>query len=217
MNSTICYNDNSLDTSSLNKIIKQKINFNNIKLLETPKEISSDNLEFTLLKVICNTDVKKFIKSIEKLYHNDGKEISIIFNYDPVKNLDYYELLLNKKIVQIIENFDIQQIYNIQVSLVNNDIVLWKIHSIEIADNYKIKNIEDDTNLVEEEDYEPDYQEIQNSYKNQINKLLKKNNEKLLILENQNLQLENLLNEILNNYNITKLEYYSEQLDAFLK
>ena len=44
MNSTICYNDNSPDVSSLNKIIKQKINFNNVKLLETPKEIGSDNL-----------------------------------------------------------------------------------------------------------------------------------------------------------------------------
>lgn len=217
MNSSISYNDSSIDASELNNIINKKIDINNIKLLETPIEIKSNNLEFTLLKIICNKKLKKFFKKIEKLYHNDNKDISIVFNYDDDKNCDYYELLLNKKIVQIIENFDIQQSYNIQVSLVNNDIVLWKIHSIEIADNYKIKNIEDDTNLVEEEDYEPDYQEIQNSYKNQINKLLKKNNEKLLILENQNLQLENLLNEILNNYNITKLEYYSEQLDAFLK
>ena len=90
MNSTIYYNDNKLDKSSLNKIIKEKINFNNIKLLETPIEIDSDNLEFTLLKIICNNNVKRFLKSIEKLYHNDGKDVSIIFNYEPTKNVDYY-------------------------------------------------------------------------------------------------------------------------------
>tara|TARA_Y100000389_G_scaffold190108_1_gene214609 strand:- start:845 stop:1489 length:645 start_codon:yes stop_codon:yes gene_type:complete len=213
MNSTICYNDNSLHTSSLNKIIKQKINFNNIKLLETPKEISSDNLEFTLLKVICNTNVKKFIKSIEKLYHNDGKEVSIIFNYDPVRNLDYYELLLNKKILQIIDDFDINEYYNIVISLVSNDMVLWKIHSLETSDNFKIEKVDNDISLVE--DFEPDYEEIQNSYIIEIINLLKSNQNKLNILTKNNKELENLLANIKNNYNIKQIEDYRSRLNSY--
>lgn len=213
MNSTICYNDNSLDTSSLNKIIKQKINFNNIKLLETPKEISSDNLEFTLLKVICNTDVKKFIKNIETLYHNDGKDVSIVFNYDPVRNLDYYELLLNKKILQIIDDFDINEYYNIVISLVSNDMVLWKIHSLETSDNFKIEKVDNDISLVE--DFEPDYEEIQNSYIIEIINLLKSNQNKLNILTKNNKELENLLANIKNNYNIKQIEDYRSRLNSY--
>ena len=211
MNSTICYNDNSLDVSSLNKIIKQKINFNNVKLLETPKEIGSDNLEFTLLKVICNTDVKKFIKKIETLYHNDGKDVSIVFNYDPVRNLDYYELLLNKKILQILGDFDINEYYNIVISLVSNDMVLWKIHSLETSNNFKIEKVDNDINLVE--DFEPDYQEIQNSYIIEINKLLKSNKNKLRILTENSKKFDILLNDIKNNYNIKQIEDYRSKLN----
>tara|TARA_B100000963_G_C22626519_1_gene672633 strand:- start:2026 stop:2670 length:645 start_codon:yes stop_codon:yes gene_type:complete len=213
MNSTICYNDNSLDVSSLNKIIKQKINFNNVKLLETPKEIGSDNLEFTLLKVICNTDVKKFIKKIETLYHNDGKDVSIVFNYDPVRNLDYYELLLNKKILQILGDFDINEYYNIVISLVSNDMVLWKIHSLETSNNFKIEKVDNDINLVE--DFEPDYQEIQNSYIIEINKLLKSNKNKLRILTENSKKLDILLNDIKNNYNIKQIEDYRSKLNSY--
>ena len=162
MNTIIHYNDNNLDTSILDNIIKQKIDLKNIKLLETPMEINNNNSEYTLLKIICNNNVKKFLKSIENLFHNDDKDITIVFNYDTNKNIDFYELLLNKKITQIIHNFDINQYYNIQISLVNNDTVLWKLHSLEISDNYKIKEVENDINLIE--DYEPDYQEIQNGF-----------------------------------------------------
>jgi hypothetical protein len=214
MNSTICYNDNSLDVSSLNSILKQKINFNNIKLLETPIEINSDNLEFTLLKIICNNNVKRFLKSIEKLYHNDGKDVSIIFNYEPTKNVDYYELLLNKKILQMLGDLDINECYNIEISLVSSDMALWKIHSLETSDNFKIKKIDNDINLAE--DFEPDYQEIQNSYIIEINKILKSNKNKLRILTKNNKELDNLLNDIKNNYNIRQIENYRITLNSLI-
>lgn len=214
MNSTICYNDNSLDVSSLNSILKQKINFNNIKLLETPIEINSDNLEFTLLKIICNNNVKRFLKSIEKLYHNDGKDVSIIFNYEPTKNVDYYELLLNKKILQMLGDLDINECYNIEISLVSSDMALWKIHSLETSDNFKIKKVDNDINLAE--DFEPDYQEIQNSYIIEINKILKSNKNKLTILTKNNKELDNLLNDIKNNYNIRQIENYRITLNSLI-
>jgi hypothetical protein len=153
---------NNVDFTKLNKIINKKIIIKNIKLLETPIHISNNNLDFTLLKIVCNKNIKKLLKIIEKLYQDEDKDISIVFNYDINSNKDYYELLLNKKIKEIIENFDINQYYNIEVSLVNEEIILWKIHSIEISDNYKIKEVENDLNIAE--DYEPDYEEIQNSY-----------------------------------------------------
>jgi hypothetical protein len=202
---------NNVDFTKLNKIINKKIIIKNIKLLETPIHISNNNLDFTLLKIVCNKNIKKLLKIIEKLYQDEDKDISIVFNYDINSNKDYYELLLNKKIKEIIENFDINQYYNIEVSLVNEEIILWKIHSIEISDNYKIKEVENDLNIAE--DYEPDYEEIQNSYINEINSQIKLYNEKQLSIETKILKLENLLNEIKNNYNIRNLENYRENLE----
>lgn len=214
MNSTICYNDNSLDVSSLNSILKQKINFNNIKLLETPIEINSDNAEFTLLKIVCNNDIKKFLKSIEQAYHNDDKDVSIIFNYDPTRNIDYYELLLNKKILQMLGDLDINECYNIVISLVSSDMALWKIHSLETSDNFKIKQIDNDINLVE--NFEPDYEEIQNSFIVEINNLLKSNKNKLKILTENSKKLDILLNDIKNNYNIRQIENYRTTLNSLI-
>ena len=202
---------NNVDFTKLNKIINKKIIIKNIKLLETPIHISNNNLDFTLLKIVCNKNIKKLLKIIEKLYQDEDKDISIVFNYDINSNKDYYELLLNKKIKEIIENFDINQYYNIEVSLVNEEIILWKIHSIEISDNYKIKEVENDLNIAE--DYEPDYEEIRNSYINEINSQIKLYNEKQLSIETKILKLENLLNEIKNNYNIRNLENYRENLE----
>lgn len=202
---------NNVDFTKLNKIINKKIIIKNIKLLETPIHISNNNLDFTLLKIVCNKNIKKLLKIIENLYQEEDKDISIVFNYDMNSNKDYYELLLNKKIKEIIENFDINQYYNIEVSLVNEEIILWKIHSIEISDNYKIKEVDNDLNIAE--DYEPDYEEIQNSYINEINSQIKLYNEKQLSIETKILKLENLLNEIKNNYNIRNLENYRENLE----
>lgn len=214
MNTVINYNDNSLDTSLLDNIIKQKISIQNLKLLEIPIEITNNNLEFTLLKIICNKELKSFLKNIEELYHNDNKDISIVFNYDIDKNLDYYELLLNKKIPQIIDNFDIDQYYNIDVSLVNNDIVLWKIHSLEISDNYKIREIENDINI--SENYEPDYEEIQNGFIDEINKLLKSRNNDLKNLKREKEDLEELLEDIKNKYSLRETENYRNKINSYL-
>jgi hypothetical protein len=202
---------NNVDFTKLNNIINKKIIIKNIRLLETPIHINNNNLDFTLLKIVCNKNIKKLLKIIEKLYQDEDKDISIVFNYDVNSNKDYYELLLNKKIKEIIEIFDINQYYNIEVSLVNEEIILWKIHSIEISDNYKIKEVENDLNIAE--DYEPDYEEIQSSYMNEINKKIKLYNEKQLSIETNILKLENLLNDIKNNYNIRKLENYREKLE----
>ena len=214
MNTTINFNDNSLDATELNNIIKKKININNVKLLENPIEINNNNLEFTLLKIICNKDIKVFLKNIESLFQNDNKDISIVFNYDSNKNIDYYELLLNKKIPKIIDNLDINKYYNINISLVNNDIVLWKIHSIEISDNYQIKEVENDINLVE--NFEPDYQEIQNGFITEINELLKSRTNDLKKLEKEKSDLEEFLKEIKNKYNLREIENYRNKINSYI-
>lgn len=214
MNTTINFNDNSLDATELNNIIKKRININNVKLLENPIEINNNNLEFTLLKIICNKDIKVFLKNIESLFQNDNKDISIVFNYDSNKNIDYYELLLNKKIPQIIDNLDINKYYNIDISLVNNDIVLWKIHSIEISDYYQIKEVENDIEL--DENYEPDYQEIQNGFITEINELLKSRTNDFKKLEKEKSDLEEFLKEIKNKYNLREIENYRNKINSYI-
>ena len=214
MNTTINFNDNSLDATELNNIIKKRIIINNVKLLEKPIEINNNNLEFTLLKIICNKDIKVFLKNIESLFQNYNKDISIVFNYDSNKNIDYYELLLNKKILQIIGSLDINKYYNIDISLVNKNIVLWKIHSIEISDNYQIKEVENDINLVE--NFEPDYQEIQNGFITEINELLKSRTNDLKKLEKEKLDLEEFLKEIKNKYNLREIENYRNNINSYI-
>lgn len=213
MNATIEYDNLNGKVENLKDILGAKINLKNIKLLEVPIEIESNNLEFTLLKIVCNKDIKKFLKKIEQLYQNNNTDVSIVFNYDLTNNTDYYEVLLNKKILEIIENFDISQYYNIKVSLINDEIILWKLHSLEIGETIKIKNKEEDINV---ENFEPDYLEIQNSFISEIKSLLKNNKKELKNLEDKKEYLNNLLNEIKNNYNFNKLENYRDLLNSYL-
>ena len=214
MNATIDYDNLNGEEEDLKDILGAKINLKNIKLLEVPTEIESNNLEFTLLKVICNKDIKRFLKNIEQLYQNNYTDVSIVFNYDLRNNTDYYELLLNKKILEIIEDFDISQYYNIKVSLINDEIILWKLHSLELGETQKIKNKEEDINI---ENFEPDYLEIQNSFISEIKSLLKNNKKELKNLEDKKENLNNLLNEIKNNYNLNKLENYRDLLNSYIE
>ena len=214
MNATIEYDNLNGEVDNLKDILGAKINLKNIKLLEIPTEIESNNLEFTLLKIVCNKDIKRFLKNIEQLYQNNDTDVRIVFNYDLTNNTDYYELLLNKKILEIIEDFDISQYYNIKVSLINDEIILWKLHSLEIGETIKIKNKEEDINV---ENFEPDYLEIQNSFISEIKGLLKSNNKEFKNLENRIANLNNLLNEIKNNYNFNKLENYRDLLNSYIE
>ena len=214
MNATIEYDNLNGKAEDLKDILGAKINLKNIKLLEIPTEIESNNLEFTLLKIVCNKDIKRFLKNIEQLYQNNDTDVRIVFNYDLTNNTDYYELLLNKKILEIIEDFDINQYYNIKVSLINDEIILWKLHSLEIGETIKIKNKEEDINV---ENFEPDYLEIQNSFISEIKGLLKSNNKEFKNLENRIANLNNLLNEIKNNYNFNKLENYRDLLNSYIE
>ena len=111
-------------------------------------------------------------------------------------------------------DLDINECYNIEISLVSSDMALWKIHSLETSDNFKIKKIDNDINLAE--DFEPDYQEIQNSFIIEINKILKSNKNKLTILTKNNKELDNLLNDIKNNYNIRQIENYRITLNSLI-
>ena len=100
------------------------------------------------------------------------------------------------------------------MSLVNNDIVLWKIHSLEISDNYKIREIENDINI--SENYEPDYEEIQNGFIDEINELLKYRNNDLKNLKKEKEDLEKLLEDIKNKYNLRETENYRNKINSYL-
>ena len=100
------------------------------------------------------------------------------------------------------------------MSLVNNDIVLWKIHSLEISDNYKIREIENDINI--SENYEPDYEEIQNGFIDEINELLKSRNNDLKNLKKEKEDLEKLLEDIKNKYNLRETENYRNKINSYL-
>jgi hypothetical protein len=158
------------------------INFSNIKLLEKP-EIKENT---TILKIICNKNLKCSLKKIEKLLNNSLKFI-INFNLDSEK--DYYELIINKKINKIVNHLNINNSYNIGVKLLIDN-KLWMLESIEISDD----------NEYEDEDI-VDYCEI-------FDDLLLKTNIKINST-NLNLNKYNKLKNILeNNFKINEIENY---------
>lgn len=213
-NKNIDYDDKCLKEFNSDTILKTKLNILNVKLLEKPIIINDDDIEYTLLKIICNRKIKVFLKTIEKILNDDNDDndenIRISINYDIHKNNDYYELLLNKKIEQILENININETYNICISLVDK-ILLWKLHSIEINDDNKLINndlIENDINV---DDFDPDYEDIINS--------LKKEAELIIINMNSNIdglkKQRNELNDIVNNFEINKIQEYRELLNSY--
>lgn len=211
MRNEMNHDELSLDNHTTNNIIGTTFNLTNIKLLEKPIEIVDDDKSYTLLKIICDKHLKIFLKKIESIFVNNNKDITVTFNYDLNNNIDYYELLLNKKISQIIDNFDIKEHYNIKVSLVD-EMLLWKLRSIEIADYFRIDNsLENDIHV---DNFDPDYDAINLSMQIDCKKILKILNNEMLLLENQKNSLEKLLDELQNKFNINKIENYSEQINS---
>ena len=179
----IDYDDNRLEKIHYDDLLKTQFNIFNIKLLESPIEIINNNNSYTLLKIACNKKLKIFLKRIEKIINNNDNDILVSINYNIEQNKDYYDLLLNKKITQLLDDsFNIDDYYNICLSLVDT-VLLWKIHSIEISDNKPTmlinNSIENDINV---ENFDPDYQVIIESL----------NAESKLILDNINSQINNL-------------------------
>lgn len=213
MPQAINYDDKNIVLLDNNNILYKKFNLIDIKFLEKPTEIQDNDKSYTLIKIICNKKVKVFLKNIERILNNDedtDKNISVSINYNIEKNKDYYELILNKKINELLNrDFNINENYNIVVSLVDK-LLLWKIHSIEINDNNKLINedlIENDLYL---EDFDPDYEEIVNSLKEEINSILNIINFDIDKLTKKKFNLEN----ILNNIDLNKLEDYRNLLNS---
>lgn len=214
MTDAINYDDKTINSFNSNNILYNKFNLTDIKFLEKPTEILDNDKSYTLIKIICNRKLKVFLKNIERILNDDEDNednILVSINYCIEKNKDYYELLLNKKINELLDTeFNINENYNIVVSLTDK-LLLWKIHSIEVNDNNKLINpdlLENDLDL---EDFDPDYEEIVNSLKEEINSILNNINLDIDKLNKNKIELEN----ILNNLDLNKLEDYRNLLNSY--
>lgn len=214
MTDAINYDDKTINSFNSNNILYNKFNLIDIKFLEKPTEILDNDKSYTLMKIVCNRKLKVFLKNIERIL-NDNQvnedNILVSINYSIKTNKDYYELLLNRKINELLDtNFNINENYNIVLSLTDK-LLLWKIHSIEINDNNKLINqdlVENDLDL---EDFDPDYEEIVNSLKKEINSVLNNINLDINRLNKNKIELEN----ILNNLDLNKLEDYHNLLNSY--
>ena len=212
MNNTIDYDDICLESFESNNILYNTFNINNIKLLENPIEITNDDNTYTLLKIICNKKLKIFLKRIENILNNNDNDILVSINYDIRTNKDYYELLLNKRIEQLLDkNLNINEYYNISVSLVEK-VLLWKIHSIEINNENKlIKDFVEIENDINVEEFDPDYEEILNSLKKESKQIINNINSNIDKLNVDKKKIE----EIFNNLDFNKIEEYRNSLDLY--
>ena len=214
MTDAINYDDKTINSFNSNNILYNKFNLIDIKFLEKPTEILDNDKSYTLIKIICNRKLKVFLKNIERILNDDEDNednILVSINYCIEKNKDYYELLLNKKINELLDtDFNINENYNIVVSLTDK-LLLWKIHSIEVNDNNKLINpdlLENDLDL---EDFDPDYEEIVISLKEEINCILNNINLEIEKINKNKIELEN----ILNNLDLNKLEDYRNLLNSY--
>ena len=214
MTNAINYDDKTINSFNSNNILYNKFNLIDIKFLEKPTEILDNDKSYTLMKIVCNRKLKVFLKNIERILNDDEdneENILVSINYCIEKNKDYYELLLNKKINELLDtNFNINENYNIVVSLTDK-LLLWKIHSIEINDNNKLINKNLEKNDFDLKDFDPDYEEIVNSLKQEINSVLNNINLDIDKLNKNKIELEN----ILNNLDLNKLEDYRNLLNSY--
>ena len=160
---------------------------NNIKLLDKP--IIEDNT--TILKIICDKNLKFYLKKIEKLLENS---INFNINFDLESKNDYYNLVINKKINKIVNQLNINNFYNIGVRLLLEQ-HMWILESIEIED----EDIDEDI---------VDYHELKED-------LLLKLNIKINNIETESNKLNSNLNklsdlkkELSENFNKQEIENY---------
>jgi|TARA_B110000259_G_scaffold137948_1_gene155299 hypothetical protein len=212
MAESINYDDMCLKDFNSNNLLYNKFNLNNIKFLESPVEIKKDDNSYTLIKIICTKKIKVFLKNIERILNNDNdNDIIVRINYNIEKNTDYYELLINKKISELLDdNFNINEYYNILVSLTDK-LILWKIHSIEINDDNKLINNDLEENDLLVDEFDPDYEELLKSLKKEIKLIIKKMDFDLCDLNNKKNELEN----IINNMDFNKLGDYRNLLNSY--
>ena len=198
-NNAIYYKD--IDSTNITSENIKFFNFkiDNIKLLEKPYISNINNYDYTILNIILNNNLKKFLSSISKIINNP-----ISFYYK--NNVDYYQLIINRNLPELVKQLDINENYDIEINICDCNNILWKIFSIEINENNNvIQNIEQDDYI---DDYEPDYEDLQNTYINKINKRINHIDikiEKLIRKKNKHLEI---LEEIKNKFKFSKINDY---------
>ena len=190
----INYDDNDLTNITESTIMRTIFKLNDIYLLDNVSTIIFNNIEYTLIKIICNKKIKIFLKNIEKYFEDE--DINILIDYDINTNNDYYKIILNKKIVKLNKNLDINTPYDIGLSIYSkdNNKILWKLYSIEI------------NNKIEEFECEPDYESLM---ENLLNKIIKKKYK----LKNNIENLEILYKNIKNNFSISEIDNYNKLIN----
>jgi len=198
-NNAIYYKD--IDSTNITSENIKFFNFkiDNIKLLEKPYISNINNYDYTILNIILNNNLKKFLSSISKIIDNP-----ISFYYK--NNVDYYQLIINRNLPELVKQLDINENYDIEINICDCNNILWKIFSIEINENNNvIQNIEQDDYI---DDYEPDYEDLQNTYINQINQRINHIDIKIeKLIRKKNKQLE-ILEEIKNKFKFSKINDY---------
>jgi len=198
-NNAIYYKD--IDSTNITSENIKFFNFkiDNIKLLEKPYISNINNYDYTILNIILNNNLKKFLSSISKIINNP-----ISFYYK--NNVDYYQLIINRNLPELVKQLDINENYDIEINICDCNNILWKIFSIEINENNNvIQNIEQDDYI---DDYEPDYEDLQNTYINQINQRINHIDIKIeKLIRKKNKQLE-ILEEIKNKFKFSKINDY---------
>ena len=160
---------------------------NNIKLLDRP--IIEDNT--TILKIICDKNLKFYLKKIEKLLENS---INFNINFDLESKNDYYNLVINKKINKIVNQLNINNFYNIGVRLLLED-KMWILESIEIEDD----DIDEDI---------VDYQELQEDLLLKLNIKINNIQKESEILNYSLDKFNNLKKQLSESFNKQEIENY---------
>ena len=160
---------------------------NNIKLLDKP--IIENNT--TILKIICDKNLKFYLKKIEKLLENS---INFNINFDLESKNDYYNLVINKKINKIVNQLNINNFYNIGVRLLLED-KMWILESIEIEDD----DIDEDI---------VDYQELQEDLLLKLNIKINNIQKESEILNYSLDKFNNLKKQLSESFNKQEIENY---------
>lgn len=160
---------------------------NNIKLLDKP--IIENNT--TILKIICDKNLKFYLKKIEKLLENS---INFNINFDLESKNDYYNLVINKKINKIVNQLNINNFYNIGVRLLLED-KMWILESIEIEDD----DIDEDI---------VDYQELQEDLLLKLNIKINNIQKESEILNYTLDKFNNLKKQLSESFNKQEIENY---------
>lgn len=144
----------NFDGKSAKEVREDLFVLSNMKLYNVIR-VSQTDEDYTIIPVVAQKSLKKFLKKIQKYKIIENLRIDI--DYDIEKDIEFYDIYIGQKLPQIAKLMSKEYTYDISLRIKRNGGaigIVWELVSIEMNNNFDIENSKkEDAEDEENEEY----------------------------------------------------------------